>query len=63
MANAYFLHQIKHTSGNWEKGIVVKASKSVSEENYNDAFQDYYAYLGLTPVGIILRQSMLLTIL
>lgn len=51
MANAYFLHQIKHTSGNWDKGIVVKASKPTSEENYNDALQGYHAYLGAYAYG------------
>ena len=34
MASAYFLHQIKHTSGNWEKGIVIKSIKFMSNENY-----------------------------
>ena len=35
----YFLHQIKHTNGNYEKGIVVK-------ETFESAKQGYHAYLG-----------------
>lgn len=51
MAKAYFLHQIKHTNGNWDKGIVVKDSKSTSEENFADAKQGYHAYLGAYAYG------------
>ena len=35
----FFLHQIKHTNGNYDKGIVVK-------ETLDDAKQGYHAYLG-----------------
>lgn len=35
----WFLHQIKHTKGNWDKGIVVK-------DSYESAKQGYHAYLG-----------------
>ena len=51
MVNVFFLHQIKHTSGNWEKGIVVKSTKATSKENYDDALQGYHAYLGAYAYG------------
>ena len=51
MAKAYFLHQIKHTNGNWDKGIVVKDAKPTSEENFADAKQGYHAYLGAYAYG------------
>lgn len=35
----WFLHQIKHSKGAWDKGIVVK-------DSYEDAKQGYHAYLG-----------------
>ena len=35
----WFLHQIKHSNGAWDKGIVVK-------DSYEDAKQAYHAYLG-----------------
>lgn len=35
----FFLHQIRRTDGNYDKGIVVK-------DTLNDAKQSYYAYLG-----------------
>lgn len=35
----YFLHQVKHTNGVYDKGIVVK-------ETLDDAKQGYHAYLG-----------------
>ena len=35
----WFLHQIKHSNGTWDKGIVVK-------DSYEDAKQAYHAYLG-----------------
>lgn len=35
----FFLHQIKHSNGNYDKGIVVK-------DTYDDALQGYHAYLG-----------------
>ena len=48
--NAFFLHQIKRTNGNYEKGIVVKADGTV-EENYEAARQAYHAYLGAYAYG------------
>lgn len=51
MANAYFLHQIKHTSGNWEKGIVVKSTGATAKDNYDAALQGYHAYLGAYAYG------------
>lgn len=53
MANAYFLHQIKHNSatGAWDKGIVVKDSKPTARENYDDARQSYHAYLSAYAYG------------
>ena len=46
MVNAYFLHQIKRnkTSGNYDKGIVVK-------DSYEAAKQGYHAYLGAYAYG------------
>ena len=44
MQNAYFLHQIKHTGGNFDKGIVVK-------ETFEAARQSYHAYLGAYAYG------------
>lgn len=40
----YFLHQIKQTSNNYDKGIVVKQS-------IEDAKQGYHAYLGAYAYG------------
>ena len=40
----FFLHQIKHTSGNYDKGIVVK-------DLYESAKQSYHAYLGAYAYG------------
>ena len=40
----YFLHQIKKTNGNYDKGIVVK-------ETLDDAKQGYHAYLGAYAYG------------
>lgn len=50
MANAVFLHQMKHNSntGNWDKGIVVKDEAS---GNYEAALQAYHAYLGAYAYG------------
>lgn len=39
MEDKYFLVQIKHTSGTWEKGVVVK-------DTLDAARQSYHAYLG-----------------
>ena len=50
MEEVYFLHQIKHTSNNWEKGIVVKY-EGTSKENYDAAKQGYHAYLGAYAYG------------
>lgn len=44
MENKFFLVQIKHTNGNWEKGVVVK-------DTLNDARQGYHAYLGAYGYG------------
>lgn len=35
----WFLMQIKHTNGNWEKGVVVK-------DSFEDAKQGFHAYFG-----------------
>ena len=40
----FFLHQIKHTGANYEKGIVVK-------NTLEDAKQGYHAYLGAYAYG------------
>lgn len=40
----YFLHQIKRTNGNYDKGIVVK-------ETLDAAKQSYHAYLGAYAYG------------
>ena len=40
----FFLHQIKHTNGTFDKGIVVK-------ETYESALQGYHAYLGAYAYG------------
>lgn len=40
----FFLVQIKHTSGNWEKGVVVK-------DSLNAARQSFHAYLGAYGYG------------
>ena len=42
--NKYFLVQIKHTSGAYEKGVVVK-------ETLDDARQSFHAYLGAYGYG------------
>lgn len=44
MENKYFLHQIKRTGGNFDKGIVVK-------DSYEAALQGYHAYLGAYAYG------------
>lgn len=40
----FFLHQIKRSNGNYDKGIVVK-------ETYEAALQSYHAYLGAYAYG------------
>ena len=40
----FFLHQIKHTGGAWDKGIVVK-------DTFEAAKQSYHAYLGAYAYG------------
>ena len=40
----YFLHQIKHTNGAYEKGIVIK-------DTFDGAKQGYHAYLGAYAYG------------
>lgn len=42
--NKFFLHQIKRTKGQWDKGIVVK-------DSYEAALQSYHAYLGAYAYG------------
>lgn len=44
MENKFFLHQIKHTNGTYEKGIVVK-------DTFEAAKQSYHAYLGAYAYG------------
>lgn len=44
MESTYFLHQIKHTGGNFDKGIVIK-------ETFEAAKQGYHAYLGAYAYG------------
>ena len=39
MEEKFFLVQIKHTNGNWEKGVVVKDSMDA-------ALQSFHAYFG-----------------
>lgn len=49
--NVYFIHQVKHnkTTGNWEKGIVVKSD--ADKNNREEALQAYHAYLGAYAYG------------
>ena len=42
--NKFFLHQIKHTNGVYDKGIVVK-------DTFEAAKQSYHAYLGAYAYG------------
>lgn len=42
--NKFFLHQIKRTSGTFDKGIVVK-------DTYDAVKQSYHAYLGAYAYG------------
>lgn len=44
MENKFFLHQIKHTNGAYDKGIVVK-------DTFEAAKQSYHAYLGAYAYG------------
>lgn len=44
METKFFLHQIKHTNGAYDKGIVVK-------DTYEAAKQGYHAYLGAYAYG------------
>lgn len=44
MENKYFLHQIKHMDGAFDKGIVVK-------DTFEGAKQAYHAYLGAYAYG------------
>lgn len=44
MGEKYFLVQIKHTNGNYEKGVVVK-------DTLDGARQSYHAYLGAYGYG------------
>lgn len=59
MVNVFFLHQIKHTNGAYDKGIVVKdltrqegeSDEDLSKRNYDAALQGYHAYLGAYAYG------------
>ena len=44
MENKFFLVQIKHTNGTYEKGVVVKDSEAAAR-------QSYHAYLGAYGYG------------
>lgn len=44
MENKFFMHRIKHTGENYDKGIEVK-------DSYDDAKQSYHAYLGAYAYG------------
>lgn len=44
MDNKFFLHQMKHTNGTYEKGIVVK-------DSFDDALQGFHSYLGAYAYG------------
>ena len=51
--NKYFLHQIKHTNGNFDKGIVVK-------DTYEAALQSYHVCCMITESmsnAILLREQ------
>ena len=50
MNETFFLHQIKHTNGAWDKGIVVKTGGTAAD-NYDAAKQGYHAYLGAYGYG------------
>lgn len=51
MSNVYFVHQVQHnkTTGQWTKGIVVKADPI--GDNEAAALQTYHAYLGAYGYG------------
>ena len=49
--NVFFLHQIKRTNGNFEKGIAIKNSGETSNANFEAAKQSYHAYLGAYAYG------------
>ena len=51
MSNVYFVHQVQHnkTTGQWTKGIVVKADPI--GDNEAAALQAYHAYLGVYGYG------------
>ena len=44
MENKFYLMQIKHTNGVWEKGVVIK-------DTLDSARQSYHAYLGAYGYG------------
>ena len=48
--NTFFMHQIKRTNNNFDKGIVVK-SEGTAEANYEAAKQAYHAYLAAYAYG------------
>ena len=43
MVNNFFLHQIRRTNGNFDKGIVVKESLDAAKQGYH-AYYGAYAY-------------------
>ena len=51
MTDVYFVHQIYHnkTTGQWNKGIVVKDDPT--KDNEAAALQTYHAYLGAYAYG------------
>jgi hypothetical protein len=59
MVNVFFIHQIKRTNSDYNKGIVVKnldrqegeTDVSLSKRNYEAALQGYHAYLGAYAYG------------
>lgn len=59
MQNNFFLHQIRRTSGSFDKGIVIKdlerhegeTDEELSRRNYEAAKQGYHAYLGTYAYG------------
>lgn len=51
MTNVYFVEQVQHnkTTGQWTKGVVVKADANT--DNEAAALQTYHAYLGAYGYG------------
>lgn len=59
MVNVFFMHRIKSTNGEYDKGIEVKdlarregeTDDSVSQRNFEAAKQSYHAYMGAYAYG------------